>query len=206
MSSFDYDKIKDMEYDPDRGRYIGKDGSELKVTPYSSGSGYKFDYYDRSTYGETKHNSTHVNSDLNENWRRTDNDRDKGTQENSSGSGCYLVTACMRYLKEDFVNDCYELRVLRWFRDNYVLQDDIKHYYEVAPIIVEAINKDKHNDIIYNYIYDNVVDYCVREIEKGNYNEAYYRYKSTILCFENQFAKLYLEEKLVRTLDMAKRG
>ena len=31
MSSFDYDKIKDMEYDPDRGRYIGKDGSELKV-------------------------------------------------------------------------------------------------------------------------------------------------------------------------------
>jgi hypothetical protein len=24
MSNFDYDKIKDMEYDPDRGRYVGK--------------------------------------------------------------------------------------------------------------------------------------------------------------------------------------
>jgi hypothetical protein len=24
MSDFDYDKIKDMEYDPDRGRYVGK--------------------------------------------------------------------------------------------------------------------------------------------------------------------------------------
>lgn len=43
MSKFDYDKIKDMEYDPDRGRFVGKDGSEFKSTPYSDGSGYKYD-------------------------------------------------------------------------------------------------------------------------------------------------------------------
>ena len=51
MTDFDYDKIKDMEYNPNRGRYEGKDGSELRVTPYSNGNGYKYDYYPSSTYG-----------------------------------------------------------------------------------------------------------------------------------------------------------
>lgn len=40
MADFDYDKIKDMEYDPNRGCYVGKNGEEFHVTPYSSGSGY----------------------------------------------------------------------------------------------------------------------------------------------------------------------
>ena len=26
MADFDYDKIKDMEYDPNRGCYVGKNG------------------------------------------------------------------------------------------------------------------------------------------------------------------------------------
>ncbi len=33
MSKFDYDKIKDMEYDTNRECYVGKDGAEFKVTP-----------------------------------------------------------------------------------------------------------------------------------------------------------------------------
>ena len=40
-----------------------------------------------------------------------------------------------------FDDNCYELSVLRWFRDNFVTKEDIEHYYEVAPIIVEIINK-----------------------------------------------------------------
>ena len=77
MADFDYDKIKDMEYDPNRGRYVGKNGEEFHVTPYSNGTGYKYDYYDRSPYGNAPHNQTHVKSDLNENWSRTDNDMEK---------------------------------------------------------------------------------------------------------------------------------
>ena len=45
MENFDADKIKDMEYDPSRGRYVAKDGREFKSTPYSNGTGYKYDYY-----------------------------------------------------------------------------------------------------------------------------------------------------------------
>ena len=121
MSNFDYDKIKDMEYDVNRKCYVGKNGEEFHVTPYSNGSGYKYDYYDRSPYGNAPHNSTHVKSDLNENWTRTDNDRDNGTQEKSSGSGCYLTTACMQHMKEKFDDNCNELMTLRWFRDNLAL-------------------------------------------------------------------------------------
>ena len=47
MENFDADKIKDMEYDPSRGRYVAKDGREFKSTPYSNGTGYKYDYYGR---------------------------------------------------------------------------------------------------------------------------------------------------------------
>lgn len=79
MSNFDYDKIKDMKYDPDRGCYVGKNGEEFHVTPYSNGIGYKYDYYDRSPYGNASHNSTHGKSDLNENWDRVDNDRYKNS-------------------------------------------------------------------------------------------------------------------------------
>ena len=48
MSNFDYDKIKDMKYDQNRGCYIDKDGSEFHVTPYSNGTGYKYDYYENN--------------------------------------------------------------------------------------------------------------------------------------------------------------
>ena len=202
MGLFDDDKekISDMEYDPKRGRYIGKDGSELRVTPYKDGSGYKYDYYDRSTYGNTKHNSSHIQSEIDENWERTDNDRDNGTQTHSSGSGCYLTSACMSHYLTNFDDNCYELTVLRWFRDNFVSKEDIKHYYKTAPMIVDTIEKEKHKDIIYNYIYDNVVDACVEAIENGDYNFEYNRYKESILSLEQTYLKANLEHKLVRTL------
>ena len=172
MENFDADKIKDMEYDPSRGRYVAKDGREFKSTPYSNGTGYKYDYYGSTTYKNAKHNSTHVKSDLNENWTRTDNNRDDNTSNSSKGSGCYLTTACMKHYLNNFDDNCYELSVLRWFRDNFVSNEDIEHYYNTAPYIVEGIEKEDNKDIVYDYIYDNVVDYCVNAIENGNYIEA----------------------------------
>ena len=93
----DKEKIKDMEYDPVRKRYIGKDGSELEVTTYKNGTGVKIDYYGSTTYGNEPHDGSHIKSDNNENLKRVDNDRTNGTQTKSSGSGCYLTSACMSY-------------------------------------------------------------------------------------------------------------
>lgn len=200
MANFDYDKTKDMEYDPDRGCYVGKDGSELRVTPFSDGSGYKYDYYDRSPYGNAPHNSTHVKSDLNENWTRTDNDRDNGTQDKSSGSGCYLTTACMSYMQDNFNDNCDELMTLRWFRDNFVSKEDIQHYYDIAPIIVGKINSIPNNNNIYTWIYEYVVKPCVNAIKQKNYEFAYSRYKNSVLALEEQFIKEIEENQNVKTL------
>ena len=65
---------------------------------------------------------------------------------------CYLTTACMRHLQDEFDDNCYELTILRWFRDSFVSKEDIEHYYEVAPIIVETINKEEQSGIIYDYL------------------------------------------------------
>ena len=100
---------------------------------------------------------------------------------------CFLTTACMRYMQENFDDNCYELIVLRWFRDNFVSTDDKKHYYDIAPKIVEAIGKEIDSNLIYNYIYDNIVDYCVTQIEQGNYNEAYNRYKYSVQLLEKYY-------------------
>ena len=118
----------------------------------------------------------------------------------SSGIGCYLTSACMRHYLANFDDNCYELTVLRWFRDNFVSKEDIKHYYKTAPMIVEAIEKEEHKDIVYDYIYDNVVDYCVEQIENCNYIEAYNRYKESILSLEQHYLKTTLQQNLVRTL------
>ena len=85
MGFFNFDAIKDMEYDTDRERYVGADGSEFKTTPYSNGTGYKWDYYDQSTYGNAPHNSTHMQVSLDGRYERVDNDRDNDRRYTSSG-------------------------------------------------------------------------------------------------------------------------
>lgn len=200
MPDIDKDKIRDMEYDPSRGRYVGKDGSELRVTPYSDGTGYKYDYYPSSTYDNVPHNSSHIKADLNENWTKTDNDRENGTQEQSSGTGCYLTSACMRHFADTFDDNCRELKVLRWFRDRFVTDTDKAHYYVVAPVIVEAIDAIPNGGGIYDYIYNHIIAPCVEAIEAGNYEFAYDRYKSSTLVLEETFAKPALQKRLVRTL------
>jgi hypothetical protein len=77
--------------------------------------------------------------------------------------------------------------ILRWFRDNFVSQDDIIHYYKVAPIIVEKLNSIPDSSKIYNWIYENVILVCVEAIKQGNYDFAYKRYRNSILVLEKTF-------------------
>ena len=110
---------------------------------------------------------------------------DTGNIQNDSG--CYLTTACMQHFGDNFDDNCHELTVLRAFRDKYVSPEDIKHYYRVAPAIVKGLNNMPYSDFIYHYIYKNLVDKCVKLIESGNYEMAYYRYKRSVLNFEKKF-------------------
>jgi len=67
-------------------------------------------------------------------------------------------------------------------------------------MIVEAIEQEEHKEIIYDYIYDNVVDACVEAIEFGNYEFAYNRYKESILNLEQTYLKTTPQKNLVKTL------
>lgn len=166
------------------------------TTPKSSKYDTKIDVYTSDPKGP--HESIHIAVDSDSKSAHII-DTTNGSTEHTD-VGCYLTTACMRHFQENFDDNCYELTVLRWFRNNFVSQDDIDHYYKTAPIIVEVINQEENNNIIYDYIYDNVVDYCVMQIENGNYEDAYNRYKDSIICFERQFAKPLLEQKFVKVL------
>lgn len=50
--------------------------------------------------------------------------------------------------------------------------------------------------------YDNVVDYCVEQIEQGNYDKAYNRYKNSVLILEEQFAKPEITNRFVKNLKL----
>lgn len=103
---------------------------------------------------------------------------------------CYLTTACMKHLSESFDDNCHELTVLRWFRDNFVKKEDIELYYIIAPEIVEHIDSlpaDKQ-DIIYKDIYSGIVSACVELIENREYEKAYERYMNSTLALKQCFA------------------
>lgn len=103
---------------------------------------------------------------------------------------CYLTMACMKHLSESFNDNCHELTVLRWFRDNCVKKEDIELYYSIAPTIVEHIDSlpaDKQ-DIIYKDIYRDIVSACVGFIENRAYEKVYERYMSSMLALKQRFA------------------
>lgn len=146
--------------------------------------------------------SIHININY-ENGTFTINEKSNG-EKTSTDCSCYLTTACMRHKKGQFSDKCEELLILRWFRDKFVSKEDIEHYYQMAPIIVNAINELENNNEIYNLIYENVVSVCVTSIKNGNYDFAYRIYKRSVLDLEEQFVRPKLEKRLVQVLKLKK--
>jgi len=177
--------------------YENKKGVNIRVTEDKRGITH-IDIYDRDP-SEKEKETIHIKHNP-ETGKGTIVEKDTSGTKTITDTSCYLTSACMSHYLTNFDDNCYELTVLRWFRDNFVSKEDIKHYYKTAPMIVEAIEQEEYKDIIYNYIYDNVVDACVEAIENGDYDFAYNRYKESILSLEQTYLKINLEHKLVRAL------
>lgn len=83
---------------------------------------------------------------------------------------CYITTAvCESQGKPD---DCYELELLRSYRDGYLLSTEdgkelVDEYYNIAPTIVNRIGRQENADQIYGEIWDCWLADCVRLIEEG---------------------------------------
>ena len=191
-------------YDVDK--YDDYSDSNLGYTSYEK-NGSVNKYNDNGDGGHSHDNykdSNNYNSGGDPDYSRSEsnNSSNPSTGEVQGNGGCYLTSACMKHMQEEFDDNCEELTILRWFRDKFVSEEDIKHYYKTAPIIVESIDKLEDNNKIYEYIYENVVYACVKAIKNKDYDFAYKRYKSSILVLEEQYARKTLEERLAKALKL----
>jgi len=100
---------------------------------------------------------------------------------------CFITTAtCILFNKED---DCYELEILRKFRDDYLAKNypkSITEYYEVSPKIVELINISNKKQEIYTDIWKEIND-CIFYIENQEYELVFETYGKMFLRLKSDF-------------------
>lgn len=187
-----------MAYNPDRGGFETIDGGLIRIQDKNDDGNVRISIYD----GDERdiHDRTTINIDTNSGSGSIDYHNEDKSESSSTDTSCFLTTACMKHFHKQFDDNCYELKVLRWFRDKFVSKEDIEHYYEIAPIIIENINKLDNCNELYNEIYENVILLCVKAIENSKYNLAYSIYKNSILNLEEEYARPALQQKLVRVL------
>lgn len=88
---------------------------------------------------------------------------------------CYITTAvCQSQEKPD---DCYELEVLRRYRDEYLAATEegmkqIEEYYDVAPTIVHRIDHKEDSARIYDDLYRTYIMPCITAIENQKYEDC----------------------------------
>lgn len=103
---------------------------------------------------------------------------------------CYITTAvCTSLNKPD---DCYELNLLRSYRDGYLMsqpngEEMIAHYYDVAPTIVKHIDKRSDSEEIYRGVWENYLSPCIRMIEQDKNEECMEAYGNMVADLQNKY-------------------
>lgn len=100
-----------------------------------------------------------------------------------SGGGCFITTATCEFLNKP--DDCYELNKFREFRDNWLAVQPngkslIKEYYEIAPAIVDNINKSGKREELYTKVWEEYLSKCLELIENNKYDECKELYISMV--------------------------
>ncbi|MCM1059126.1 MAG: hypothetical protein NC452_02405 [Eubacterium sp.] len=108
----------------------------------------------------------------------------------ASGDGCFLTSACIK--SRGLPDDCYELRRLRWFRDNILAKTDdgkanIRQYYGIAPKIVDSINRSNNSYAEYENIYTTWILPCVSLIDSGEFQRAAETYTEMVQILSSKY-------------------
>lgn len=104
---------------------------------------------------------------------------------------CYVTTAvCESQGRPD---NCYELNLLRDYRDHYLLNEAgekelVYEYYNVAPTIVKRISRQENSREIYEDIWDTYLKPCIQMIENDKKAEC----KNIYCDMVRQLQKRYL--------------
>lgn len=104
------------------------------------------------------------------NTPRTYNNSIPQPTQKKKSSFCFITTAVCKYFNKP--DDCYELTLLRKFRDTWLVKQPggnelVKEYYSVAPNIVTALDNYSEKDKVYIHIWNNYIKPCIKLIELG---------------------------------------
>lgn len=112
------------------------------------------------------------------------------SNKKKGGGGCYITTAiCQTLGKPD---DCEELRVIRSFRDNWLIFQEsgieiIEQYYETAPKIVLSIDSREDAAIIYREIWADHLSLFFSQIQHGEKKTALKTYLDMVKELEAKY-------------------
>ena len=103
---------------------------------------------------------------------------------------CYISTAVCHSLQKP--DDCQELTLLRGYRDKYLLNSDegrklVAKYYDIAPTIVNKINRDNEASTIYKEIWSNYLEPCINLIQNGRNDECKKLYSEMVVKLEETY-------------------
>jgi len=95
--------------------------------------------------------------------------------------GCFITTACMKALADDFDDSCLELTLLRQVRDEYIAnlpegEKLLAAYREYAPQYVTLINAQPDAEKIWQELYTDFILPAVRYSQDGLFKKAYLTY------------------------------
>jgi len=103
---------------------------------------------------------------------------------------CYITTAVCESLNKP--DDCYELTLLRSYRDEYLMQSEegekiVQEYYNIAPTIVKHIGRADNAQEIYKNIYDRYLSSCIQLIEADQMEECRSLYSDMVKDLKAQY-------------------
>lgn len=112
-------------------------------------------------------------------------------KRSQGGFGCFITTAVCE--SSGLPDDCEELQTLRNFRDGFMMENTtrenlVKLYYDVAPLIVDAINARENRAEILDTLRTAYILPAVEAIKAGN-NEAAFWIYSEMLRVAATFAR-----------------
>lgn len=103
---------------------------------------------------------------------------------------CYVTTAVCNSLGKD--ENCYELSLLKDYRDGFLSNEPdgealIKEYYNIAPTIVNRINKCSDSHEQYEEIYKTYLSPCIEMIENGQNADCKKMYVNMIRTLQEKY-------------------
>lgn len=156
----------------ERGREDGRNGDLLRDFIHSVSNGLP----DTSKEAEKEWKS--YDAGYRDGRDDSDNSRSSDSSSSSSTGGCYLTTACVEH--KGLPDTCEELSVLREYRDTYLKNTNpeaIRHYYRIAPRIVDAVMVDEHHAEVLDGVYKMICE-AVLDIRQSQPMRAFNRYKA----------------------------